>query len=192
MGLFDSHKKKKKKADIIIIEETPFIIFDDCHYKKHDPDDEQLELEIIKKLTGIVDRLTTPPKRQKVKQVLTQIFNNNKTIIMSLSLPSNQKAPIVVSLVDADSLAPVTATFVAVSETSDNLSAATVDADGNLVGVAAGTGNLTSVNTWTYTDSNTKLPVTTDLTTVTPFEITTVVTAERVLQVVTLGTPVAQ
>lgn len=192
MGLFDSHKKKKKKADVIIIEETDFIIFDDCHYKKHDPEDEHLELEIIKQLTDIIDRLTKPPKRQKVKQVLTQTFNNNKTIIMAFQLASNQKSAIVLSLVDADTLQPVTATFTGETETSDNPAAATTDPVNGLVGVAAGTGNLTSVATWTYTDSNTQQPVTVELTTVTPFEVTAVVTAEKVTQVVTLGTPVAQ
>ncbi len=60
------------------------------------------------------------------------------------------------------------------------------------MGVAAGTGNLTSVATWTYTDSNTQQSVTVTETTVTPFEVTVVIAAEKVTQVVTLGTPVAQ
>lgn len=162
----------------------------------HEHHPETLEIAIDRlaecnlELIRILERVIKP--KQRVKQVLIQTFNNNKTILMSASIASNQKAPIQVSLVDADTLQPITATSTGLSNTSDNTAAATVDASNNLVGVAPGTGNLTTVNTWTYTDKNTNLPVTTTETTVTPFEVTTVVTAEKVTQVVTLGMPVAQ
>lgn len=192
-----SHNKhRKEEKEIIFVEQTDIIIVEDCHYKKFNPEKE--ELDIIEKLTKnneklieLVGRLAIPPAK-KVKQVLVQIINNNKFIVMSVSIASNQKASITLSLVDADTLQPITATFVDETETSDNPAAATADTTNGIVGVAAGTGNITSVATWTYTDSNTQQPVTVTLTTVTPFEVTTVVTAENVSQVVTFGTPVAQ
>jgi len=152
--------------------------------------DEQFEQQEL--LIGVIDKLISQTPKQRVKQVLTQTFNNNKFIIMSFQLASNQKSSIVLSLVDADTLQPVTATFTGETETSDNPAAATTDPVNGLVGVAPGDGNLTSVATWTYTDKNTNLPVTVTETTVTPFTVTAVVTAEKVQQVVTLGAPVAQ
>lgn len=111
---------------------------------------------------------------------------------MSVTLASNQSAPIVLGLIDSDTLLPITATFAGESETSDNLAAATTDPTLGLVGVAPGSGNLTSIATWTYTDKNTNQPVTVQLTTVTPFTVTAVITAENVQQVVSLGIPVTQ
>lgn len=107
-------------------------------------------------------------------------------------LPANQKAPIIIGLVDADTLQPITATSANETEVSDTPSVATIDASNNLVGVSAGSGNLTSTADWTYTDSNTQLPVTVTQSVVTPFSVTAVVTAEKVQMVVSLGTPVAQ
>lgn len=144
----------------------------------------------ISKLTEIISRLTQ--NNEHVKMVL---FKNNtqKSIIMSFApLPANQKAPIVIGLVDATSLQPVTATSANETEVSDSPAVATVDASNNLVGVAAGSGNLTSTADWTYTDANTQLPVTVTLSIVTPFTVTAVVVAEAVQMVVSLGTPVAQ
>jgi hypothetical protein len=144
----------------------------------------------ISKLTEIISRLTQ--NKESVKMVL---FKNKiqKSIIMSFApLPANQKAPIVIGLVDANSLQPITATSANETEVSDSPSVATVDASNNLVGVSAGSGNLTSTADWTYTDSNTGQPVTVTLSVVTPFTVTAVVTAESVQMVVSLGTPVAQ
>lgn len=130
-------------------------------------------------------------RRQRVKQVLIQIVNNQKFIIMPpLSLNNGNQAPILSALVDANTLQPIpNATKVLKSASSDTPAVATVDANGNLVSVAIGTGNLTVINTWSYVDDVTNLPVTADETTVTPFQV--VVTPEGVLQVVTLGPAVA-
>lgn len=111
---------------------------------------------------------------------------------MSLTLPSNQKAPITVGLVDSTTLQLVTAAFVGTTNTSDNGAIFTVDADGNLVGVAAGTANLLTSSTVTYTDSNTQQPVTATLSITTVVTISAVISAESVSLVVSLGTPVAQ
>lgn len=129
---------------------------------------------------------------QKVRQVLVNNFSNNKSIIIMLSLPANQKGAINIALVDADSLQPITATFEGETETSDNPAAAVADVTNGLVGIAPGTGNLISKATWTYTDKNTNQLVTAEQTTTTPFEVTAVVAAERVQMVVTLGNPVHQ
>lgn len=186
-----------KHTEVTHVSETLIIISGEP-FKKQDHETQELRIiekdtKVIDDLVQIIDKLTNGgSKQQKVRQVLIQNFNNNKFIVMSLTIPSNQKAPIVSALVDADTLQPVTAIASGTSNTSDNTAAATVDADGNLVGVAPGTGNLTTVNTWTYTDSNTQQPVTVQLTTVTDFSVTAVITAERVQQVVTLGTAVAQ
>lgn len=131
-------------------------------------------------------------KHQKVRLVIFQSFNNKNYIAMSLTLPSNQKAPITVGLVDSTTLQLVTATFVGTTNTSDNGAIFAVDADGNLVGVTAGTANLLTSSTATYTDSNTQQLVTQTLSLTTPVTITAVVTAESVSLVVSLGTPVAQ
>src|SRR5579872_924273 len=132
-----------------------------------------------------------PHRRQRVKQVLIFTYKNQNYIIMDpLSLQVGQQAPIQEALVDAGTLLPIPgATKVAKSKTFDTPAVATVDANGNLVAVAAGTGNLTDVNTWTYKDQKSGLTVTSDETTVQAVSV--VVTPEGVLQVVTLGPAVA-
>lgn len=145
-------------------------------------------LEEIDRLTKIIDRLTRP--RQQVKQVLVKIVNHKKVIIMDpLQLNPGTQAPIIPALVDAVTLQPIPgATFVPKSNTVDNPAIASVDANGNLVYVSAGAANLTSVNTWTYVDQNTKLSVTADVTTVSTLQMNAA--AEAILQQVGLGTPV--
>ena len=128
----------------------------------------------------------------RVRLVIFQSFNNINYIAMSVTLPSNQKAPIVVGLVDSTTLQPVTFTATGTTNTSDNSAVFTVDADGNVVGVAAGTANLLTTSTVTYTDSNTQQSVTATLNTTTVVIISAVVTAESVQLAVTLGTPVGQ
>jgi len=166
--------------------------------RKHDHAAEKL-INIIADQVHVINNLTEEHhhrKRQRVEQVLYFIFNNNKYITMALSIASNQSAPIILGLIDSDTRLPVTATFVGETETSDNPAVATTDPTLGLVAVktntAGGSGNLTSVATWTYTDKNTNLPVTVQKTTVTPFTVTSVVTAENVEMTVTLGAPVTQ
>jgi hypothetical protein len=155
--------------------------------------DERKELRIIEDLVHIIGNLTHKDHGpHKVKLVILQSFNNKNYIAMSLNLPANQKAPIIVGLVDATTLQPVTATFASTTNSSDNTAIFTVDASGNLVGVAAGTANLLTSSAATYTDSNTQQPVTQTLSATTPVVVSAVVTAESVQLVVSLGTPVAQ
>lgn len=133
-----------------------------------------------------------PKKKMKVLQVFIANFNLQKYIIMDpLILNNGFKAPILTALVDAATLQPIPgATKVPVSISFDTPSVATNDADGNLVAIAPGSGKLTVVNTWTYTDQNTNQTKTVDLTSVVDVQV--VATPEGVLQVVTLGTAVAQ
>ncbi len=130
-------------------------------------------------------------RQQRVRQVLIFTYKNQTFIIMTpLSLQVGQQAPIQEALVDAGTLLPIPgATKVAKSKTFDTPAVATVDANGNLVAVAVGTGNLTDINTWTYVDQDTNESVTSDETTVQPVAI--IATPEGVLQVVTLGPAVA-
>lgn len=123
-------------------------------------------------------------------QVLTTFINNNHFIIMNpLNLQSGQQAPIIAQLVDGKTLQPVPgATKTTKNISSDSPDIAFVDVNGNLVAVKAGTGNLTVVNTWGYTDQNTGEGMTVDETTVIGYVVA--VSPEGVLQVVTLGTPV--
>jgi len=126
----------------------------------------------------------------KPLQVLTTLFNNNQFIIMdSLNLQSGQQAPILSQLVDAKTLQPIPgATKTAKNISTDAPDIAQIDADGNLVALKPGTGNLTVVNTWSYTDQNTGEGVIADETTVISYVVS--VSPEGVLQIVTLGTPV--
>src|SRR5579871_1398354 len=121
--------------------------------------EERLETELLLLLESFPDYQYQPleyghHRRQRVKQVLIFTHKNQNYIIMDpLSLQVGQQAPIQEALVDAGTLLPIPgATKVAKSKTFDTPAVATVDANGNLVAVAVGTGNLTDVNTWTYVD----------------------------------------
>lgn len=151
---------------------------------------EGLEREIDHWLGKLRHHFPRHPRfREKVRQVLTFSFNNQTFIIMNLQLSPGTQAPIVPSLINTVTLKPIPgATFVPKSNTVDNAAAASVDANGNLVYVGAGAGNLSSTNTWSYTDENTGLPVVADIVTVSPF--TCLAAAEAVTQVVTLGAAV--
>lgn len=141
----------------------------------------------------------------QVLMVHTQSFNNNKTIIMSLSFLSNQMVPIIVGLVDANTLQPIEATVSNVTNTTDNLAVASIQdgVNGNsdfLVGKSAGSGNLTSHAVFEYTDANTGEKITTSLTTTTPFEVTeaadvtpiSTATAQTVTMQISFGEPINQ
>ena len=146
------------------------------------------ELDIVKEVLGC--HHPNDPRRLKVRQVLLSFFHNQNFIVMDLSVPQGIEAPIILGLVDATTLAPITATKANETETSDTPAVAIVDASGNLEGVSPGSFNLISEADWTYTDSNTGQQVTTHEKTVTPGTVTAVITAESVTQVVSLGTPV--
>jgi hypothetical protein len=120
-------------------------------------------------------------------QVLTIFINKTQFIIMDpLNLQAGQQAPIIAQLVDAKTLQPIPGASKVVKSVTTDSDTATVDANGNLVAVKAGTGNLTVVNTWAYTDQNSNEIVTADETTVIGYVIA--VTPEGILQVVSLGT----
>jgi hypothetical protein len=158
----------KKKVEITVIEETVIVIEGQKWFHEHHK------------------------HRHEVRMVHTINLNNTKIKIMAFTLATNQKAPIQVALQDVvTGQAVADAVASNVTNVVDNTGAATVDADNNLVGVAAGTGNLTTDADWTYTDSLGN-PQTTHKQVVTPFEVTAVTTANDVQMVVTLGTPVNQ
>jgi hypothetical protein len=148
-------------------------------------------LGIIKDLSETVLELVRPKKRPMIL-VLIQTFNNQKILTMSLSLASNQTGPVVLGLVDSVTGQPVTATFANSSYSIDNTSVATVDANGNISGVAAGTFNLSVTTAATYTDSTGTLQSGITETGTFPGTVTAVVTADGVALVATLGTLTTQ
>lgn len=167
-GLGNKHRKEPK--EIVIVEET-VILIDGIFWHRHDH-----------------------KHNHDVRMVHTINFNNTKIQVMAFDpLAANQKAPIQIALQDVVTGQAVSDAVASnVTHVSDNTSAATVDADNNLIGVAEGTGNLTSDADWSYTDSQGN-PQTTHKTVVTPFSVTAVVTpADGVDMVVTLGIPVNQ
>lgn len=137
-------------------------------------------------------------KGQKVRQVSYVIINNQKYIPMGnqvIQLPqAGQPAvayPVLDALVDATSLQPIPgAVATLVSRTVNNSAVAVIDSNGNLFPQAAGIVNVTSTNSWNYTDENTQQPVTgKQETSVTPY--TVISGPEQVVQTETLGAPVA-
>lgn len=164
------NKHRKEPKEIVIVEET-VILIDDIFWFRHDH-----------------------KHRHDTRMILTTNFNNFKIQIMAFDpLAANQKALIQVALQDV-----VTSTLISdavasnVTNVSDNTAVASVDGDGNLVGVSAGTGNLTTDADWSYTDSQGNAQ-TTHKTIVTSFTVTAVVTpADGVEMVVSLASPVNQ
>jgi len=153
------------------------------------------EINIIYSLLDIIERLLSgepsPVPERKLRLVLLARFNNQTFIVMSLSIATNQSAPIIPGLIDDETNLQVTATFAGTTNTVDDPTLASIDANGNLVGIAAGSGNLTTKTNGTYTDTLGNQQTAT-FTTTTPFTITAVVVADKVSLVVTLGTPVTQ
>ena len=86
----------------------------------------QQEIEEIEELLLLVlrDLSQLKPKPPRPRMVLISNFNNTKSIIMSLSIASNQKAAIIIGLVDATTLAPITATSTGETNSIDNTAAA--------------------------------------------------------------------
>jgi hypothetical protein len=138
-------------------------------------------------------------KPHKVKLVLYRKkhhhHHHHKHPIMSLTLVANQKVAGVLGLVDQVTNNPVTAVFSNVTASSDTQAAftASVDSSNNIdvVGVAAGAGNVDISATVAYTDS-TGAAQSVTLTLTVPVTITAVITADAVELVVTWGTPTAQ
>lgn len=135
---------------------------------------------------------------QSVKQISYVIINNKKYIPMGnqiIQLPQAgqpaQAYPILDALVDATTLQPIPdAVATLLSRTVDNPAVAVIDSNGNLFPQAAGVVNVTSTNTWNYTDEDTQQPVTgKQETSTTPY--TVISGPEQVVQTETLGAPVA-
>jgi hypothetical protein len=148
------------------------------------------------RLTAIIEGLLgTEPEPNQVRLIL--ISNNTKSIlrIMALSIAANQSDVGALSLLDEVTQQPVTATFANTTAVSDTPAAftASVDANGNpnVVGVAAGAGNLTVQSQVTYTNSLGN-QVVDQLSVVIPVTITAVVSADNVQLVVTFGPPTTQ
>lgn len=108
----------------------------------------------------------TKHKHQKVHLILTTYIHNYKIKIYAMQLQTKNFMDAILTLVDHDTLDPIQATFANIELTSSDPSIFTttedVDADGtvDIVGVAVGTGSLHVKTDVTYTDKNTKLPVT--------------------------------
>jgi hypothetical protein len=96
-------------------------------------------------------------KKHRVILILTTIINNSKFSIMELTLVSNQKSSGALALLDTVTNQAVPASFSNTAASSDNTASfnASVAADGTIdvVGVAAGSGNLTVSTTVNFTDS---------------------------------------
>lgn len=136
-------------------------------------------------------------RKMRVKQVSFVIINNQMFIPMGnqvIQLPqAGQPAvayPILDALVDAVSLQPIPGAIpVLVSRSVDNSAVAVIDSNGNLLPEGAGVVNVTSTNTWSYTDEDTQQSVTgKSETSVTPYTVTS--GPEQVVQTETLGAPV--
>jgi len=163
-------------------------------------DDNQKLVNENARLTAIIESLVgTEPQPTPVRLILisknTSKSNNSILRIMSLSIAANQEAVGVLSLLDDETQQPVTATFANTAAVSDTPSVltASIDSNGNVdaTAVAAGSGNLTVATTATYTNSLGNQMVTQE-STVIPFTVTPVVTADQVSLVVTFGAPVTQ
>jgi hypothetical protein len=199
MGLFDKHKHRKENKEVVIIEETEFIIVDGRHYHEHDEDEEKLELEIIKKLSEIINKLITPSQEEKVRLILTTKFNNNNSIlqIMAIQLNVGQFSLDTLSLIDSDSGNAVAATFAnnQFNSSDPNVFTSTVDpSNPNQTrdqAVAAGSASLNVSSDVSYTDANTGNPVTKTLTLSVPVSVAAVTAGENVALVMTQGTPTA-
>lgn len=195
MWPWNNHKHRKENKEVVIIEETNVVIIEGEHYKKFNPEKE--ELEIIEKLVGIVDRLTQD-KKERVRLVLTTILNNNKFIVMSITLNANQFSLDTLSLIDSDTNAAVAATFANQSFASSDPSIFTSTQDvtdpnsTKDVAVGAGTASLNISADVTYTDANTNQPVTKTLTLVVDVTVVAVVAGENVALVLTQGAPQQQ
>lgn len=196
MWPFNNHKHTKKDCEITVIEETNVVIIEGDHYKKWNPEKE--ELEIIEHLVKIIERLTQPQK-QRTRLVLQTILQNNTIVqIMSLKLNANQFSLDVLSLIDSDTGAAVAATFANQKyESSDpNVFTSVQDAtDPNTTkdtAVGAGTANLNVSADATYTDANTGQSVTKSLSLVVDVTVIAIVAGENVSLVLTQGAPQLQ
>jgi NCAIR mutase (PurE)-related protein len=151
------------------------------------------QTETIEKLVEILDRLT---KHERVNLVFTQNLNNTKSIIMLLSLNSNQSSVGLLGLIDSDTQAQVSATFANVSFSGSNPAAFSVTQDttnpnqANVAGVAAGTGTISATADATYTDSTTGQSVTkTGLTVSVDVTVLAIVAGENVTLQLNFSTP---
>lgn len=184
---FKSHK------EVLHIDEK-IIIVDGRRFHEHD--NEERELKIIDKLTGIIAGLLKEKnERERVRLILTTTFNNNQFIIMAINLNSNQFSVDVLSLIDSDNGNAVAASFSNVSFSSSDTGVFTTEQDTSNPNqttdraVSAGNASLNISATVSYTDANTGQPVTKDLTLVVPVTVTAIVAGENVELVLTQGTP---
>jgi hypothetical protein len=157
--------------------------------------EEKLQLEIHQ---WEIDFKRKFHRKRRVKQVSFVIINNQMFIPMGNQViqlpPAGQPAvayPVLDALADAVSLQPIPgAVATLVSRIVDNSAVAVIDSNGNLLPQGSGVVNVTSTNTWNYTDEDTQLPVVgKSETTTTPYTVTS--GAEQVVQTETLGAPVA-
>lgn len=191
--MFGRNHPKPEKKEVLTLNET-FIFIDGIPYRRHDLEKE--ELDIIKSLVRILDRLTSGTNK-KVRLVLQTNFSENNSIflIMAIQLNVGQFSLDTLSLIDSDTGNAVAATFANNSFTSSdsNVFTSTVDGtDPNSTrdqAVNAGSATLNVSSDVTYTDANTNQSVTKTLTLAVPVTVVAVVAGENVALVMTQGTP---
>lgn len=204
MWPFENHKHNKKDCEVTVIEETNIIVVEGQHYKKWNPEKEELDIieRLIKNnksLIDIVGRLATPSREFRTRLVLTTILDNNTTVqIMSITLNANQFSLDTISLIDSDTGNAVAATFANQSFSSSDPSVFTSVQDSSDpnstrdTAVGAGSASLNISAEATYTDGNTGQSVTKTLTLVVDVTVVAIVAGENVALVLTQGTPQAQ
>lgn len=156
-------KHTKKDCEVTVIEETNVIILEGEHYKKFNPEKE--ELEIIERLIGnnkqlieIVGRLAVPPKQKPIFTLGT--FINNKFYIMAdVSLVLGTPKTGVFTLLDNKTGSPIAASFsnqsVGTNSNPEFASFSLDPANPNQVigsGVAAGSGTVVISTHADYSD----------------------------------------
>jgi cell fate (sporulation/competence/biofilm development) regulator YmcA (YheA/YmcA/DUF963 family) len=168
-------------------------------FGKHDRRElERLLEEAIlenQRLTKIIDKLINPQKHS-VHLVLTQNINQTKSILMALTLATNQTSTGTLGLIDSVTQQPVTATFDTQTYVSSDVTIFTAAAgtDPNTVvitPVAAGSATLNVSANASYTDSAGNAQVSPETASVS-VTVTAVVTADAVTLVVNFSTPAAK
>lgn len=141
------HPHKPETKEVTIVEETNnIIIIEGERWHKHDKD---YELFIIKKLVGIVDKLTVPTEQSGKPIFALAIKIDNQILLMAdISLAIGTPKTGIFTLIDNKTLAPNTSAVFSNQAVGANsnpeFATFALDASNNLVGtpVAAGSGTI--------------------------------------------------
>lgn len=173
MGLFDFGKHDRKELERLLEE----------------------ELIENQRLTKIIDKLINPQKHN-VHLVLITNINQTKSILMALTLATNQSSTGTLGLIDSVTQQPVTATFDTQTYVSSDATVFTAAQGGDpntvvITPVAAGSATLNISANATYTDSTGAAQVSPETASIS-VTVTSVVTADAVTLVVNFSTPQAK